>query len=378
MSLTEFNPWGLTSIAATVVSLSFAYFLWKFATPTPTTRRFIALLLIEIVTAVTSSSGLPLLFNYSLSLQTGMVLDIVHHIGDFLMLVLYPIFVAYAVPVRFLKPLTTTKGRYTFYAVGFVSFIAFMLLHFPIFREDYVYDPMAVGQIDMLLYLAMVVMFVVIFFVSLAGLKLAKTKLAREKALAFVCAFGFRDLAWATVYLLAATGWVQYVPWLIDQLYVGSTLLYIPIMVYGILKLQMLDIEIRLKSTIKNSILAGMFGAMFFVVFEGANMLVSEQFSGIIGFAVSGLLTLLLTPLHRWAEKISSRFVQGDMDAPDYASSRSLDVYIAAVEETVAFGNITKGHVALLDRLRESLGVSAEDARRLENELQFDRSAVAG
>jgi hypothetical protein len=219
---------------------------------------------------------------------------------------------------------------------------------------------------------------VVIFFVSLAGLKVAKTKLAREKAVAFVCAFGFRDLAWASVYLLAATGWYQYVPVLTDQLYVGSTLLYIPIMVYGILKLQMLDIEIRLKSTIRNSILAGMFAVMFFVVFEGANALVSERFSGMIGFAVSGLLTWLLTPLHRWAEKVSSKLVVGDVESADYAFSRSFQVYSAAVEETLAFGDVTKGHVALLDRLRDSLQLSADDAARLEKELQFDRAVVAG
>jgi hypothetical protein len=307
-----------------------------------------------------------------------LVLNIIHHIGDFVMLVLYPIFVAYAVPVKFLKPLTTTRGRYALYGVGLVSFIVFMLIHFPIYREGFSYDPMDAMQIDMLLYLAMVVMFVVIFFVSLVGLKVAKTKLAREKAAAFVCAFGFRDLAWATVYLLAATGWWEYVPVLTDQLYIGSTLLYIPIMVYGILKLQMLDIEIRLKSTIRNSILAGMFAGMFFVVFEGANALVSERFSGMIGFAVSGLLTWLLTPLHRWAEKISSTFVGGDFASADYASSRSLQIYSAAVEETLAFGDITKGHVALLDRLRDSLQVSADDAARLETELHFDRAVVAG
>jgi hypothetical protein len=316
--------------------------------------------------------------NYNVSLQAQLVLNIIHHIGDFLMLVLYPIFVAYAVPVKFLKPLTTTKGRYALYGVGLVSFIAFMLMHFPIYREGFAYDPMDAVQIDMLLYLAMVIMFVLMFIVSLAGVKVARTKLAREKAVAFVCAFGFRDLAWASVYLLAATGWYQYVPVLTDQLYVGSTLLYVPIMVYGILKLQMLDIEIRLKSTIKNSILAGMFAVMFFVVFEGANALVSERFSGMIGFAVSGLLTWLLTPLHRWAEKISSKFVGGDVSSADYASSRSLQIYSAAVEETMAFGDVTKGHVALLDRLRDSLQVSADDAARLEKELQFDRAVVAG
>ena len=94
MGLSELNPWGFTSIAAAMVSLIFAYFLWKTAIPTPVTRRFIVLLLIEIVTVLTSGGGIPLLVNYNTSLETTMVIELIHHLGDFLMLVLYPIFVA--------------------------------------------------------------------------------------------------------------------------------------------------------------------------------------------------------------------------------------------------------------------------------------------
>ena len=368
MNLSELNPWGFTSIAAAVVSLLFAYFLWKKAAPTPVTRRFIVLLLIEIVTVLTSSSGLPLLFNFNVSQETNLVIDIIHHIGDFLMLILYPIFVAYALPVKFLKPLTTTVGRYTLYALGLISLCLFMLVHFGAIESDI--------EVDMLLYLMMVIMFVVIFVISLAGVRLAKTKLAKEKALAFVCAFGFRDLAWATVYLSVVTGWVEKVPILIDQLYVGPTLIYIPIMTYGILKLQMLDIEIKLKSTIRNSVLAGIFGILFYLITEGAITLLSDQLSGLIGFVAAALLTLFLTPLHRWADRFSSKLVSADINDSDYPASRSLQMYSAAVEEALAYGEITKGHIALLDRLREGLQVSQNDATRLELDLEFNRAAI--
>ncbi len=367
MSLFELNPWGFTSIVAAIVSLLFAYFLWRTAVPTPVTRRFVVLLLIEIVTVLTSSSGLPLLFNFNIPQETGLVLEIIHHVGDFLMLVLYPIFVAYALPIKILKPLTTPAGRYTLYTIGLVSLVPFFLVHFMIESDI---------EVDMLLYLAMVIMFVIIFVISLAGVKLANTKLAKEKALAFVCAFGLRDLAWATVYLAAATGWVEKAPILIDQLYVGPTLIYIPIMVYGILKLQMLDIEIRLKSTIKNSVLAGIFVVLFYLISEGANTFLSDQLGGLIGFAASALLTLFLTPLHRWADRFSSKLVSADIDNADYPASRSLQIYSAAVEETLAYGEITKGHIALLDRLKDSLQVSQDDATRLELNLNFSRASV--
>ena len=139
-----------------------------------------------------------------------MVSGIIHNLGDFLMLVLYPIFVAYALPIKFLKPLTTTKGRYTLYTIGSILCVVFMLIHFEVIESDL--------PVDMWLYQAMVIMFVGIFVISLAGVKQAKTKLSREKALAFVCAFGFRDLAWAALYLSVVTGWIEEAPILLGQL----------------------------------------------------------------------------------------------------------------------------------------------------------------
>lgn len=368
MSLSELNPWGFTSIAATIVSLSFAYFLWKKAVPTPITRRFIALLLIEIVTALTSSAGIYMLFNGNISQETGLALDIIHHLGDFLMLVLYPIFVAYALPIKFLKPLTTPAWRHALYSVTFLVMIVFMLIHFGVIESD--------APVDMWLYAALVVMFITVFIISLFAVGQAKTKLARERAIAFVCAFGFRDLAWATVYLSVVTGWVEKAPILIDQLYIGPTLIYIPIMAYGILKLQMLDIEIRLKTTIKNGVLAGIFVVLFYLISEGSSELVSNQLGGIIGFAASALLTLFLTPLHRWAERFASKLVSADIDDADYAQSRSLQMYSAAVEETLAYGEVTQAQILLLERLRESLNLSPDDVARLEQSLNFNRVAT--
>jgi hypothetical protein len=368
VSLSELNPWGLTSIAAAIVSLLFIFFLWKTAEPTPITRRFIVLLFAEIATALTSNSGIDLLLNYNVSEEWRLVSGIIHNTGDFLMLVLYPIFIAYALPVKFLKPLTTSKGRYTVYAIGSILCVLFILIHYDFVESDL--------PVDMWLYSAMVIMFIVMFVISLAGVKAAKTKLAKERAIAFVCAFGFRDLAWASLYLSVITGWIVKAPLLLGQLYVGPTLIYIPIMVYGILKLQMLDIEIRLKSTIKNSILAGMFVVMFYLISEGADVLVTSQLSGLIGFAASALLTLFLTPLHHWADRFSSNLVSADIDSPDYPASRSLQMYSAAVEETLAFGEITRSHISLLDRLKDSLQLSQEDATRLELDLNFSRASV--
>lgn len=367
--MSDINLWGLTSIATALVALLFFFFLWRTAVPTPVTRRFSFLLLIEVVTLLTSGSGLPLLFNYQLPGQTGLVLEILHHLGDVLMLILYPLFVAHALSLKKLKSITGVPGRIALWTLGLFIFGWVMLDHAGIITSSL--NP------DMLLYLAMCIMFMLIFLISLAGLKAAKTKLAREKALAFILAFGIRDLSWFLVYLAAATGWIEGNEMLFNLLYAGSTLLYIPIIAYGILKVQLLDIEIRLQSTITNTVLAGAFIAVYYVVSEGINSFIENQFGDILGFLVCAVLAIFLAPLHRWAGRFTERLVRADTDSPDYAANRGLQIYSASVEEALAYGEISPGQIKLLDRLRQSLQVSEDDANRVERDLLFDRTAVA-
>jgi len=360
------NPWGLVSIVTAAVSCLFIFFLWKNAASTPVVRRFTVLLLVENIAVLSSSGGIPLLINYNLSPQADDMFTLVHHAADVLMLTLYPIFVAHALPITALKHLVTVPARTALYSVGFIAYVLLVLLRFGVI--DWHIEP------DTPIYLLLIIMFIAIFILSLIGVKTATTKLAREKALAFVCAFGIRDLAWTAVLLAALTGLATKTPMLVNTVYVGGTLVYIPIMTYGILKVQMLDIEIRLKSTIRNTLLAGAFIAFFYVISEGTNMFLSSQLGDAIGFVVSALLTIFLSPLHRWAERFSSRLVNKDIERADYTASRGLEIYSAAVEEALAYGEITQSQIALLDRLKDALHISVDDAERLERELQFSRA----
>jgi len=370
--LFDINPWGLMSVLTALEAVLFAFFLWKTAVPTPVTRRFSFLLLAEVVTLLTSDSGIPLLFNYQLSGQTQTIMDVVHHLGDVLMLVLYPIFVAHALPLPLLKRVTSVPGRIALWVIGLLLLVWVALDHTKVFVTSF--NP------DMLLYLIMCIMFVLIFIVSLFGLKSASTKLAREKMWAFLLAFGIRDIAWASVYLAAASGWINSEgrEAVINLLYAGSTALYIPIVAYGILKVQLLDIEIRLQSTVRNMVLASGFIAVYYLISEGANNYISNQLGDIIGFLVCAVLAIFLAPLHRWADRFAERLVNEDTRSPDYETNRGLQIYTAAVEEAMAYGEVNRGQLALLDRLRESLNLSPDDARRMETGLHFDRSAVAG
>ena len=57
-------------------------------------------------------------------------------------------------------------------------------------------------------------------------------------------------------------------------------------------------------------------------------------------------------------------------DTPEYAASRKLQVYEAAIAEAQQDGGISQKERALLVLLRDSLGLSESDADAIEGELQ--------
>jgi tellurite resistance protein len=57
-------------------------------------------------------------------------------------------------------------------------------------------------------------------------------------------------------------------------------------------------------------------------------------------------------------------------NTPEYAAFRKLQVYEAALAEAQQQGGISAKERALLNRLRDSLGIAPADAETLELELQ--------
>ena len=57
-------------------------------------------------------------------------------------------------------------------------------------------------------------------------------------------------------------------------------------------------------------------------------------------------------------------------NTPEYAAFRKLQVYEAALTEALPDGNISERERELLNRLRDSLGISVVDADAIEGELQ--------
>lgn len=206
----------------------------------------------------------------------------------------------------------------------------------------------------------------------------AATGAARQRALIFLIAFGFRNLCWGffyaeglwetcggTVYFLPGDyftiGWV---------FYILGTSISVPLIAYGILRTQLFDIDLRIRWTIKQSTLAGIFAALMFLISEDASTFLAAELGNYAGLLAAAVVVFFLAPLQRFSDRVASAAMPNTKNTPEYATFRKMQVYEAAVAEAQQEGGISNKERALLVRLRDSLGVSESDAEAIESELQ--------
>jgi len=151
-------------------------------------------------------------------------------------------------------------------------------------------------------------------------------------------------------------------------------LLAVPLIAYGILRTQLFDIDLRIRWTIKQSTLAGVIVAIIYVVSEGADRLLSSELGNVAGLLAAAVVMFFLAPLQRFAEGVASAAMPNTRNTPEYTAFRKLQVYEAALAEALP-GGVSDKERAMLDRLRETLGVSAIDAETLEADLRTRNQA---
>jgi hypothetical protein len=150
------------------------------------------------------------------------------------------------------------------------------------------------------------------------------------------------------------------------------TALAVPLCItYALVKHRLFDAEVKLRFAVKGTTLTGSFLAVF-IVFQQLIQAVSNEFFGAIGGAVAaGLLLFALTPLQRWADRVSYRAVPGSAKRGSHAER--LHIYREQLEVAWADGRLTAKERLLFSNLQERLGLSAEEAARLESEVLAGR-----
>lgn len=126
----------------------------------------------------------------------------------------------------------------------------------------------------------------------------------------------------------------------------------------------------------RRSTLAAIVISIVYFATEAADRLLSNQLGAWPGLIAAALVVYFLAPLQRVAERIANRAMPDTVRTPEYLAFRKLQVYEAALSEALVGDGISEKERAILTRLRESLGVSADDARAMEDDLCTRRAAV--
>ena len=293
-------------------------------------------------------------------------MGVVHTFGDCAMLALYPPFLAAALRTRMTRFFSDTRVR-----AGLMAAAALLFLYV-VFSQ---YEPIGVS----LLFLGLVATFTYALVASVQAW-LTSSGAARSRALAFVLAFGFRDLCWGYNYAFATWEiWTGRTP-LAEGVdlgyicYILGTLVAVPMIAYGILRTELFDIDLRIRWTIKQSTLAGIFVALMFFISEGASTFLSAELGSFAGLLVAAVLMFFLAPLQRFADRVASAAMPNTKNTPEYVAFRKMQVYESALAEAQSENGISNRERLLLNRLRDSLGISAADAETIERELHARQS----
>jgi hypothetical protein len=360
------DPVAILGLAAVALCWFLGVVLFRTGPAGSVARRLSLLLTVEGVTLV--SSGVLDFFlppearagsGYALWMQIS---GRVHLLGDGSMLALYPLLLTAVLDTPLVRPFAHRNGRRAIVgtAAGLVL-LAYL-------------TPITLGVVT--LYVGMASLFVFAMAASLHAWHRAPTGVERARAGAFAVAFGIRDLCWGFSYVFGIkqvlagaasdpSGW----PDAFFVVYTLGTFLAVPGIAYGILRTQLFDIDLRLRWTLKQSTLAGVFVALLYVVTEGAQQLLSSELGTVFGLLAAAALVFFLAPLQRFAERVAGAAMPNTRDTPEYVAFRKLQVYEAALQDANRDGGITRKERALLERLRDSLGISPGDAARLERDL---------
>jgi hypothetical protein len=367
----QFDTLGFLGLISVMTSWTLAAVLYRIEASSRVARMLAFLLVVEGVTLL-STGYVDMLLTPSVRAHPAYPTwlhaeEIVHTLGDCAMLALYPPFLALALQTKLTRPFAYKSIRIGL-AAGSIALFSAVLL-----------SPLEVGAT--LLYLSLSLLFGFALAVSIHAWRAAETSAVRARARSFALAFGFRDTCWGLVY--AGAIWLIFsgkyaiteidaddpVQMVLNIVYACGTLFYVPLITYGILRAHLFDIDLRIRWTIKQSTVASVFVAIFYLASEGANRFLSSELGNIAGLLAAALVIFFLAPLQRFADRVASAAMPNTRNTAEYTMFRKMQVYEAAVAEARYEGGITAKERALLHRLRDSLGISAVDAESIEGEL---------
>jgi hypothetical protein len=147
------------------------------------------------------------------------------------------------------------------------------------------------------------------------------------------------------------------------------TAMFLPAIVgYALLRYHLFDIDLKVKSTLRQSVAAGFLAVIFFVVSNGLQFFFPAA-NLAFAIVVAAVVAAALWPAERLAKRLMDRWMPGVGKTPGYLDARRRDLYESALAEALSDGKVTARERRLLERLRRDLGISMEEATDLEDSV---------
>lgn len=94
------------------------------------------------------------------------------------------------------------------------------------------------------------------------------------------------------------------VEYLKPRLYVSAVIIYEPLVAYDMLRTQRFYIDLRIKRTLKRTIVVALFVAVFFLISGLAELILSAALGNLFGLLCTSALVFFLDPIQKAARRL--------------------------------------------------------------------------
>ena len=360
-------------IPAAFVAWGFALYVLIVAPPTRGARYLVAMLFVDGLAVITSYDNLLFVNPFLESLGLPGISLALHQTSDWAVIAVYLPFLGMTLGSPLVRPLKHPAVAYSI-LLGCLA-IAVVIPFLPLHVRD---------RFDVPFYVVICIALTWGFAAAVHSWVIATSDAERDRARAFTLAFGVRDVLWTFTFAVGTAYYYGLIgptlhEWPDDRsplyfvlpfFYEIAVIIYVPLVAYGVLRVQLFDIDLRIKRTLKRSTVAAAFVATFFVVSEFAGNFLSNRFGTVLGVLGTGALVFFLDPIQRAAEKLSNAAMPNTHETPEYENYRKLQVYETALRAALEDGHISKRQRRVLTAMMESMGIDPAVARALENDMR--------
>lgn len=390
-SLFVWTPVALFGTAGGAFAVAAAVLIWRTTRNEQIRFRMSALFLAEGIMMWTGIGG-PM--QWFVQEEHVHFIFKLHVLNDCLLLALYLPAIAVAIDSPLLKPFRDGVGMYVLATIAAALAIAVLvapaewqhrtvpaLLNevLPSLPDMGTKFTIQAGALNAAIFCSLVVGYVYGLVATIHAWAVAPSTISRKQRGWLAIAFAVRDVTWCVLYAAAAYLVIMGIEFTdpdtqLMMTIIGSPsymghMVYVFLTAYAIAIYNVLDIDLKIKKTLRHSTVTAVFLALFFIVSEVSATILSEQIGTILALIVSGILLFFLSPVQELASGLADKAMPSVQDTPQYQKFRSLQIYGAAVEESLRLGPIEGTRRFALDRLCVELQLDEQEAKELERSL---------